>query len=346
VPPNKGFAPGQLYTGTLFQDGCQMSLDRRRFIQITGLLPCVSLLPACNTNSPPLSIGLQVWPGYEPMQLARSLGWINEAQINFVETHSATGSLELLEQGKIDAAGLTLDEVLRARERGVELTVILVCDISAGADVFLVRPGIPELAAIKGRRIGIEEGALGALMLHEVLKRAGLKRQDVTVVPVTIDEHVNAWAQKRVDAIATYEPSAAQIAKLGGQRLFDSRSLPDLIVDVVAVRSAVLDSHDDALRALVAAHLKGLAYIDTNPGDVAYRIAGRFKLPPDQALSVFRGLVLPDLDNNRRLLATQDPALKASVSAVSEAMLAAGILQRQPRTDKLFRADYLPASTQ
>jgi NitT/TauT family transport system substrate-binding protein len=324
-----------------------MSLDRRRFIQITGLLPCVPLLPACGTKSQPLSIGLQVWPGYEPMYLARSLGWINETQVNFVQTHSATESLELLELGKIDGAGMTLDEVLRARERGVELTVILVCDISAGADVFLVRPEIANLAAIKGRRVGVEEGALGALMLHEVLKRAGLKRQDVTVVPVTIDEHVNAWAQRRVDAIATYEPSAGQIAKLGGRRLFDSRSIPDLIVDVIAVRSAVLDAaHDDALRALVAAHLKALTYIDTNPGDVAYRIAERFKLPPDQVLSVFRGLVLPDLDNNRRLLATQKPALTASVTAVSDAMLAAGILQRQPRTDKLFRADYLPTSTQ
>ena len=324
-----------------------MSLDRRRFIQITGLLPCVSLQPACDTKSQPLSIGLHVWPGYEPMHLARSLGWINRTQVNFVETHSATESLELLELGQIDGAGVTLDEVLRARARGVELTVILVCDISAGADVFLVRPGIADLAAVKGRRIGVEEGAVGALMLHEVLKRAGLKRQDVAVVPVTIDQHVNAWAQRRVDAIVTYEPSAGQIAKLGGRRLFDSRSIPDLIVDVIAVRGAVLDSaHDDALRALVTADLKALAYIDTNPGDVAYRIAGRFKLPPDQVLSVFRGLVLPDLDNNRRLLATRNPALNASVTAVSEAMLAAGLLQRQARTDQLFRADYLPAATQ
>jgi NitT/TauT family transport system substrate-binding protein len=324
-----------------------MTLYRRRLIQCAGALSSVPLLLACGARSRPVSIGLQVWPGYEPTQLARSLGWTQPEQINLIETRSATETLDLLEHGRIDGAGLTLDEVLRARDRGIDLTVILVCDISAGADVFLAREDIASLAAIKGRRIGVEDGALGALMLYEVLKRARLTRQDVTVVPVTIDEHVNAWTQRKVDAIATYEPAAGRIAKLGGRRLFDSRSIPDLIVDVIAVRNSVLDSaHDAALHALVAAHLKALAYIDANPGDVAYRVAQRFKLPPDQALGVFRGLILPDLDNNRRLLSTQQPALTASVATVSEAMLAAGILKRQPRTENLFRADYLPASAQ
>ena len=83
------------------------------------------------------------------------MGWISPQLVTVLATNSAPQSLDLLASGKIDGAGLTLDEVLRALERGIDLSIILVCDISAGADVLLARPGINTLSALKGRRIGI-----------------------------------------------------------------------------------------------------------------------------------------------------------------------------------------------
>jgi len=312
---------------------------------LMGGLACAPLFSGCTFKTLPITIGLHIWPGYEPSPLARNMGWLDETLVKLVQTSSATDSLKLLEQGKIDGAGLTLDEVLRARENGIPLSIVLVCDISAGADQFLAHPELKTLADIKGRRVGVEDGALGALMLHQVLQAAGIKIEDIKPVSLTIDQHARAWKRGEIDAIVTYEPAASQILEMGAIRLFDSRSIPDLIVDVLAIRSTLLDyAHSNALRKLVAAHLKGLRYLNTNVDDAAYQLAPRFKLPPEQVMSTFRGLVLPDLENNIRLLATPTPALLKSAGVIANTLRKAGILHKPTALNGLLRPEFLPKS--
>lgn len=318
---------------------------RRQFLALMGGLACAPLFSGCAPKAQPITIGLHVWPGYEPTPLARTMGWLDEKQVVLVQTGSATDSLKLLEQGKIDGAALTLDEVLRARENGIILSIVLVCDISAGADQFLALPAIKRLADIKGLRIGVEEGAVGALMLYQVLQAAGLRIEDVTPVSLTIDQHTEAWKRGEIDAIVTYEPAASQIIEMGGNRLFDSSRIPDFIVDVLAVRSSLLDdAHADAVRNLVASHLKALKYLNTNGDDAAYRMAPRLKVPPEQVMATFKGLVLPDLENNIRLLAASRPALLNSAGMVADTMRKAGILHKQADLSGLLRPEFLPKS--
>jgi NitT/TauT family transport system substrate-binding protein len=59
-------------------------------------------------------------------------------------------------------------------------------------------------------------------------------------------------------------------------------------------------------------------------------------------LATFRGLVLPDRDNNRRLLAGPAPALLASARRLSALMVALGLLPREDALAGLLRAAFLP----
>jgi len=309
---------------------------------LAGLILAV-LFSSCSPNQKPITVSVHVWPGYEPISLARSMGWLDEKQVKLIQVKSATESIRLFEEGKIDAAGLTLDEVLRIREMGIPVSVILICDISAGADMLLARPGIKTLSALKGRRVAVEEGALGALMLYQVLQAAGLKREDIKSVSVTIDKHVDAWKRNLVDAVITYEPASSELMLLGGKKLFDSRQIPNFIFDVIAVRTAVLDGvHENALRHLVASHLKGLDYINSNPEDAAYRMAPRFNLDHDKVMSTFKGLLLPDLDNNLRLFDFNGATLMKSAVIVDSVMHKAGILHQHVDLNGLLRPEYLP----
>lgn len=318
------------------------SLSRRHFLALLGGVACVQLLSGCLPKAQPISIATHNWPGYEPLSLARSLGWLDEKQVTLIETHSATESIELLKQGKIGGAGLTLDEVLRIREFGIPLVVVLVCDISAGADMLLVKPHIKTLGDLKGKRIAVEDGALGALMLFEVLLAAGIQRDDVRPISLTVDQHAAAWQRGEIDAAISFEPGSGQIKKLGGQVLFDSRQIPELIFDVIAVHPAMLGkSHEGALHHLIAAHLKALKHIHTNPEDAAYRMAPRLNLPPDEVMSSFKGLVLPDLDYNLRLLNTDTPVLLKSARTVADTLLKAGILQQPANLNDLLQHNFL-----
>jgi len=309
---------------------------------LTGIA-CTVLLSACTPQPQPISISIHVWPGYEPLALAHAIGWLDEKQVKLIQVPAFSDTIKLFEEGKVDAAGLTLDEVLHLREKGIPVSVILVCDISAGADMLLARSDIKTLHEIKGHRIAVEDGALGALMQYQVLQAAGLKLEQITPVAIPIDKQVNAWKQGKIDAAISYEPASSELMQLGGKKLFDSRQIPNLIFDVIAVRTSVLDeAHSAALRHLVATHLKGLKHINTNPDDATYRMAPRFKLPPEQVMSTFKGLVLPDLDNNIRLLNSATPAMLKSAETVAGIMHKANILHQQANLNGLLRPEYLP----
>ncbi len=69
--------------------------------------------------------------------------------------------MDALRVGSLDLAGLTLDEALLLAQEGVPIAVIWVLNTSAGADALLAKPGITTLDALRGKRIGVEQTAVG-----------------------------------------------------------------------------------------------------------------------------------------------------------------------------------------
>jgi NitT/TauT family transport system substrate-binding protein len=281
------------------------------------------------------------------MFLARHEGELDIKQVNLVETASATESLKALAEGKVDGAALTLDEVLQARSKGMPLTVVMIFDVSAGADVLIARPGIKKLADLKGRRIGYESGALGALMLAETLRAGGLTKKDVKLVSLAINEQHDAWMSGQVDALVTYEPVSSQLLAQGAVRLFDSRQIPNTIVDVLAFRNEVLDwRHAAAIRHLLSAHFQALSQLNHNPHDAAYRMSTHMGLPEAEVLLAFKGLLLPDAINNRHLLTGSSPPLLDSARKVSALMVGESLLPHDDPLTALLCADFLPSNVQ
>jgi NitT/TauT family transport system substrate-binding protein len=312
---------------------------------LSGLILVLTLSGCGLATDKPVSVAAHVWPGYELMFLARNEGELDTKLVNLVETASATESLQALAEGKVDGVALTLDEVLRVRAKGMPLSVVMIFDVSAGADVLVARPGIKKLADLKGRRIGYESGALGALMLAEVLRSGGLTKKNVQLVSLTIDKQRDAWVSGQVDALVTYEPVSSQLFAQGAVKLFDSRQIPNTIVDVLAFRSEVLDrSHAAAIRHLLASHFHALNHLNHNPHDAAYRMATRLGLQEDQVLLAFKGLLLPDAINNRLLLAGSAPPLRDSARRISALMVEEGLLPHDDSLAALIYADYLPAT--
>ncbi|HIJ90979.1 MAG TPA: ABC transporter substrate-binding protein [Deltaproteobacteria bacterium] len=295
----------------------------------------------------PVSIAAYVWPGYEPMFLARNEGWLDAQRVRLAETTSATDSLKAIAEGRADGAALTLDEVLQARANGLLLSVVMIFDLSAGADMLVARSDIKKLADLKGRRLGFEQGAVGEMMLNAALRAANLTREDVKLVRLPVNRQREAWARDQLDVVITYEPVACHLLAQGGRKLFDSGQIPGAIVDVLAIRSEVLDRrHANAIRHLIAAHFRALDHLHRNPQDSVYRMAPRLGLPATKVLSLFKGLVLPEAAENYHLLAGTSPELLASARKLSVAMVASGLLKQEVPLASLIRADYLPTDFQ
>ncbi|OOC11263.1 ABC transporter substrate-binding protein [Thioalkalivibrio halophilus] len=318
-----------------------MYMDRRHFLVAAGAtLP--ALLGACGRPEPPLEIAGHVWPGYEPMFLARAMGWLDPERVRLRETASASESMRRLATGEVHGAALTLDEVLRVRARGTDLRIVLVFNISAGADMVLARPGIEALEDLAGRRVGVEDSALGALMLHHTLDTAGLGRDQVKTVSLTIDEQEAAWERDEVDAVVTYQPVADRLRDDGAHVLFDSRAMPDTIFDVLAIEAGHLERLERSTRHLIAAHFRALHHLRANPVDAGYRMAERLGVPGHRAMETFRGLVLPDPASNRRLLDGSDSRVLLAAREIAGLSEDAGAPLDRDFGDELVRHDLLP----
>jgi NitT/TauT family transport system substrate-binding protein len=300
-------------------------------------------LAACAADEP-LTVAFHPWPGYAPLELARSLGWWPEGLIQALPTASATASAEALLAGRAQAAALTLDEALRLHAR-LPLTVIALCNESLGADVILGRaPWVGERGP-RALRIGVETGAVGELMLSAWLAAMALSREAVTVVPVTVDKHQAAWASGAVDAIITYEPVARHIEGLGAHRWFDSSQLPagTPILDVLVVRSELVRRQRAALTALVATHLAGQRHWRELPLDAAYRLAPWLGLRRSEVAASLRGLMLSDWRANRAWLSGEPPRLANTAASLAGWLQDHGLIERAAARPLAISDRFLPA---
>ncbi len=320
------------------------SFYRRRLFSVGCALGLGALLPACRTAHPTaLKISSHIWPGYELLFVARHEGLLPADQINLIEVPSASDSLQLLAAGITDAATLTLDEVLRARATGLDLVVVMVFNISAGADVLLAREDILHLPELKGRRIGVESSATGAVMLAGILQAAKLKPEDVHIIPLPVNDHENAWRKGQIDALISYPPVSTKLQRLGGHILFDSSDMPDTIFDVLAVRREALDPHKNALRLLLRAHFAVLERLNQAQKSVLATMALRMHEQAEALAAIFSTLVLPGPDHNLQLLNGEPSLLTLAARRLSRLMQDAGLLPAQTGlTERLSNPRFLP----
>lgn len=305
------------------------------------ILSFVLILAACSKVEQPLRVAIHKWPGYEFLFLANREGWIKKNTAIIRETSSATESLTLIKEDKVDAAALTLDEVLSARAAGVDLRIVMVFDESAGADAIYTRKKLHRITELKGMRIGVEKGALGTLLLHEVLSKAGLKLSDVTVVDSSIDQHLKDWKANNLDAVITYEPVSTKLEKIGAWRLIDSRKLPEIIFDVLAVRADVIDKRKNQIRDLVKAHFKGLRHFRVFPQDATHRMARHLGLSSEEVDKAYLGLELPNEAVNRKYL-KQDGAIEAAAIQIVKILYGAKYQDNNIFMKNLVTTEFLP----
>lgn len=316
----------------------------RLLVALLSTFACVLVIPACQwLEDKPISVAAHVWLGYEPMFLARNEGWLDKKQVQLLETRSAAESIQALMDKKVDAAALTLDEALKVRAMGLPLTVVMVFNTSVGADMLVADKSIKNLSDLKGKRLAFEGSSLADVMLVHILQQAQLTMQDVKLVRFDVDKHYSAWQRGQADAFITYEPVATQLLADGAHKLFDTRQVPNTIVDVLVVRQDKLDRHHSkAILHLVSAHLRALNHLKYNPQDAAYRMAEHLQIDAQHVLGAYKGLLLPGIENNYRLLDGDNAPLLVSARELSKLMLQNSLIKRPDDLHSLMTTQYLP----
>lgn len=306
------------------------------FISVSILLGLVVLL----LPSPPLIIGIHPWIGYETLYLAREFHWLPSGVI-LHEGKTAGDSLRGLKSGVLDGAALTLDETLSARAEGVPLSIVAVFDVSSGSDVVLARKKFQILEELRGQRVAVEHSAVGEIMLSNLLRKAGLTIEDITVINLRIDEQVNAWKKNQMDIVISYEPTVSRLENEGAIRIFDSRHIPETIFDVLTIRRDRMKRRGQSIRSLLTTHFKALDYMRMNRQDAMYRIATRQEVTWEVVQRSLSGITLPNIHGNISYFMPHSPLIRAA-RTLNMSMTSASNLERLDELKDLLNSNYLP----
>jgi NitT/TauT family transport system substrate-binding protein len=285
-------------------------------------------LAGCVRNpEPALRIGTNVWIGGEPLYLARELGELRPEAVQLVEYPSASEVLRAFRNSAIDGMVVSLDELLGLASDGLQPRIVLVIDVSHGADAVVGRAGMRSMSDLKGRRVAVESGALGAYVLSRALALSAMRASDVNVVHLESNEQPSAFEKGEVDGAVTFDPYRAQLLRAGAATLFDSTRIPGEIVDVVAVRASVIDRQPKAVHALLAGWFSATDYLKREPADAARRMGIRQQVTGEQFLESLQGLRIPTREENLRLLGGTQPELATSGRRLMTMMLEAKLLR-------------------
>ncbi len=305
-----------------------------------GLLACAAILVAlCGCSRGPeaaLRIGTNVWIGSEPLYLARELGRLDPATVQLVEYPSASEVLRAFRNNAIDGMVISLDELFGLAADGFQPRIILVVDVSHGADVVVGRRGMKTMHDLKGKSVAVESSALGAFVLSRALALNGMQASDVNVVHLESNEQPAAFEKGQVDAAVTFDPYRVQFLEAGAKTLFDSTQIPGEIVDLLAVRADVLEKRPKAIQALLTGWFGAIGYMKSEPADAARRMGIRQQTTGEQFLQAQQGLSVPSREENLRMLGGAKPELAVSGRRLMALMVDAKLLHAEPNIEELL----------
>jgi len=254
--------------------------------KILGMLIGAALLTLSSlSNAEPLKIGYSDWPGWVAWEVAVDKGWFKEAGVDVsFEWFDYVASMDAFAAGQLDAVSMTNGDALVTGATGAKSVMILMNDYSNGNDMVIGAPGIGSVKDLKGKKVGVEVGFVGHLLLLNALEKSGLTEADVELVNVPTNETPQVLASGEVDAIVAWQPSSGSALDLvpGSKAIYTSADEPGLIYDLLCVSPASLAANRDDWKKVVDVWYRAVDYIkDPATFDDAVKImASRVGLPP------------------------------------------------------------------
>ncbi|HCA95639.1 MAG TPA: hypothetical protein DEP38_13620, partial [Cyanobacteria bacterium UBA9226] len=279
------------------------------------------IISSCTQESlAPLRIATNLWPGYEPLHLARDLGYYGDTPIQIVEYASNTERVRAFRNGDVEMTSASLNTVLEIAETNPDTRIFLIVDFSDGADGIVAKPEIKNLQSLKGRKVGLESSTLGLFLLTRGLEKVGLSLQDVKTIPLEIPQQEEAFRKNSVDAVVTYGPPRSNLLASGAKSIFDTSQIPGEVVDTLIGNADLVNTHATQMKVLLTAWFKALDYINKNPEDASRRMAQRQGVTTEQFKKTLNGVRLLNLEENQQLLGKTDPSFLNGINRLSNFM--------------------------
>jgi len=202
---------------------------------------------------PSFTVGWSVYVGWDPYQYMVRSGilqkWADKYSVAIkVQRFDYAPSLDAFVAKNIDACTMTNMEALdMPAAAGVDTTAVIVGDYSNGNDAVLVRHNRP-LNQVPGQRVLLVEKTVSQYLFERAMTLNNLAAELKRVKYVNTSDSDIAGAflgDTSQEVVVTWKPLVSQILKGKGiTSIFDSSKIPGEILDLLVVRTEVLNRPD------------------------------------------------------------------------------------------------------
>ena len=216
---------------------------------LTGLVPA----PLLAADKPSFTVGWSVYVGWNPYYYMGKSGilkkWADKYNVSIrVQRFDYAPSLDAFVAKNIDACAMTNMEALdMPAAAGIDTTSIITGDYSNGNDALLVRHDLT-IPQLPGRKVLLVEKTVSQYLFERAMTLNGMESQIKRVKLVNTSDSDIATAfisDASQEAVVTWKPMVSQIGKTKGVKMiFNSSQIPGEIVDLMVVRTDILNRPD------------------------------------------------------------------------------------------------------
>ncbi len=272
----------------------------------------VALISTNLAQAAPLVVGYSDWPGWVAWEVGIEKGWFEEIGVDVkFEWFDYVASMEAYAAGQLDAVCMTNGDALVTGATGRRSVMAIINDFSNGNDMIVARPGITNISQLAGRKVGVEVGFVGHLLLLRALEKSGLTEEDIELVNVRTNETPMVLASGEVDAIVAWQPSSSQSLQMspGATAIYSSANDPGLIYDTLAIAPESLNQYPDQWGKVIEVWYRIVDFIN-DPATSAAAVeimAARVGVAPDKYAQFMKGTrLLAKAEAMARYSATED----------------------------------------
>ena len=211
-----------------------------------------------------LAVGYQEQPDWL-LYVARDYGLFEKAGISptFVKFDASPPMIEAFRNGSLDLACVGSVAFLIGLSQGLDWTMIGINPEGAYGQGLVARrdnSAIKTPTDLRGKRVGVFEGATAQYGLLMMLRQHGIAAEQVTIVHMTPQQQVEALANRQIDAAMIWEPWMHRMIQSADARIVETEGNLGIYtnVDAYTVRRSWLAANRDTvlrfLRALAAAN--------------------------------------------------------------------------------------------
>ena len=239
--------------------------------------------------------------------------------------------MQAVASGDVQVGNGGLSATMQVDVKGFPMAVLANgCD---GGWALLAKPGIANFAALRGKKIAVQQGSIGLVSLLWKLKAEGMDGH-VELLFLDNDKQPIPLFRGDVDAICCFEPYAGMVKVNGwGREIWSVYETPMGKTNLGFVASqAFIDREPDLTKLIVAAHVRATNEVKAHPEIALETTMRQFNMPRPVA----------EVSNANLFFSAESGApFQEGLKNLAKMMVENRLLDAEPNWDKFINTRFL-----